>query len=117
MYSNSVLNLYLNGNELEVMALSQIGDTSDKFSIVLNDAIDEGSFMVKDFAGLTTVEQVREYVFAGSESGMNVEVSYVNGVDSADGFYISTMAIPEPAEFAALFGALALAFAARRRRR
>ncbi len=117
MYSNSVLNLYLNGNELEVMALSQIGDTSNKFSIVLNDAIDEGSFMVKDFAGLTTVEQVREYVFAGSESGMNVEVSYVNGVDSAGGFYISTMAIPEPAEFAALFGALALAFAARRRRR
>ena len=117
MYADSVLNLTLNGNQLEVLKIAQIGDTSNAFSLVLNDAIAKGDLIIGDFNGLTVADDVMKYITLGeSLSGYELFVDYVNGVDSSAGFSIYT-AVPEPATYAALFGLVALAIAAYRRRK
>lgn len=117
MYADSVLNLTLNGNQLEVLKIAQIGDTSKVFSLVLNDAIAKGDFVIDDFNGLAVVDDVMKYITLGdSLSDYRLFVDYVNGVDSAAGFSIYT-AVPEPATYAAIFGFIALAIAAYRRRK
>lgn len=117
MYADSVLNLTLNGNQLEVLKIAQIGGTSKVFSLVLNDAIAKGDFVIDDFNGLAVVDDVMKYITLGeSLSDYKLFVDYVNGVDSAAGFSIYT-AVPEPATYAAIFGFIALAIAAYRRRK
>ena len=117
MYADSVLNLTLNGNQLEVLQISQVGESSNAFSLVLNDAIAKGDLIIGDFNGLTVADDVMKYITLGeSLSDYKLFVDYVNGVDSAAGFSIYT-AVPEPATYAALFGLVALAIAAYRRRK
>ena len=117
MYADSVLNLTLNGNQLEVLQIAQVGDTSNAFSLVLNDVIAKGDLIIGDFNGLTVADDVMKYITLGeSISDYKLLVDYVNGVDSSAGFSIYT-AVPEPATYAAIFGFIALAIAAYRRRK
>lgn len=117
MYADSILNLTLNGNQLEVLQISQVGDVSNAFSLVLNDVIAKGDLIIGDFNGLTVADDVMKYITLGeSLSDYKLFVDYVNGVDSSAGFSIYT-AVPEPATYAAIFGFIALAIAAYRRRK
>ena len=112
LYANSTLNLWLGGNDVEVVHLTQVGDTSNPFSLVLQDDIERGSLIVQDFNGLVTVDDVRSYISTGAGTTGELFVESVS-----DSFYIYTVAVPEPAEWAFIFGALALGAAAYRRRK
>ena len=124
MYSGSSLGLTLNGNKLiidEINAFDSrdgndgiIAGQSMYFTIWLNDFIQEGNLVIGKLCDAVTTDDVYNYVQSNSLDG-EILVSYVNGHDNADGFSIAL--VPEPAAIAALFGALALAAAAYRRRK
>ena len=123
MYSGSSLGLTLNGNKLiidEINAFDSrdesdgiIAGESMYFTIWLNDFIQEGNLVIGKLYDAVTTDDVYNYVQSNSLDG-EILVSYVNGLDNTDGFSIAL--VPEPAAIAALFGALALAAAAYRRR-
>ncbi len=125
MYSGSSLGLTLNGNKLiidEINAFDSrdesdgiIAGESMYFTIWLNDFIQEGNLVIGKLYDAVTTNDVYNYVQIGNSLDGEILVSYVNGHDNADGFSIAL--VPEPAAIAALFGALALAIAAYRRRK
>ena len=125
MYSGSSLGLTLNGNKLiidEINAFDSrdenggiIAGESMYFTIWLNDFIQEGNLVIGKLYDAVTTDDVYSYVQIGNSLDGEILVSYVNGHDNADGFSIAL--VPEPATIAALFGALALAIAAYRRRK
>ena len=126
MYSGSSLGLTLNGNKLiidEINAFESrdenggiIAGESMYFTIWLNDFIQEGNLVIGKLCDAVTTADVYNYVQIGNDHlDGEILVSYVNGHNNADGFSIAL--VPEPATIAALFGALALAIAAYRRRR
>ncbi len=106
-YADSTLTLSLNDNALEILNIEQTGDTSKKFALELSDFIEKGQLVVNNFNNLTSSDVVKEYISADETLG-NVAVEFVNGTDSSNGYYIYTTAVPEPAEWAMIFGILAL---------
>ena len=112
LYADSTLNLWLGGNDLEVVHLTQLGDTSNPFSLVLQDDIARGSLIVQDFNGLVSVDDVRSYISTGAGTTGELFVESVS-----DSYYIYTVAVPEPAEWAFILGALVMSFVAYRRRK
>lgn len=125
MYSSSSLGLTLNGNKLiidEINAFDSrdenggiIAGQSMHFYIWLNDFIQKGNLVIGKLYDAVTTNDVYNYVQIGNSLDGEILVSYVNGHDNADGFSIAL--VPEPATIAAIFGALALAIAAYRRRK
>jgi len=116
MYDASTLNLWLNGTTLNIGAVSQTGsDSSSIFTLMLQDDVERGSLFVQDFNGLTTLEDVETYI--SNVSGEDFFVEFANGISADGGYYIYNVAVPEPAEWAMIFGAIALSFVAYRRRK
>ena len=125
MYSGSSLGLTLNGNKLIIDEINAFDSRDDNdgiiagqgmyFTIWLNDFIQEGNLVIGKLCDAVTTADVYNYVQIGNSLDGEILVSYVNGVDNTDGFSIAL--VPEPATIAALFGALALAIAAYRRRK
>ena len=111
LYADSTLNLWLGGNDLEVVHLTQLGDTSNPFSLVLQDDIVRGSLIVQDFNGCATIDDVKSYISTGAGTTGNLFVESVS-----DNYYIYTVAVPEPAAAAFAAGLLAIALAFYRRR-
>ncbi len=118
LYDGSTLNLYLNGNELEIVNLIQKNTTgnSEKFGIVIYDDIMQGDLIVQDFNKLTNVDDVKGYLsVAGDMAGKEYFVEKLdNGYFS---IYTTAGTVPEPAELAIIFGVLALGFVAYKRRK
>ena len=125
MYSGSTLGLALNGNKLIIDEINAFDSRDDNdgiiagesmyFTIWLNDFIQEGNLVIGKLYDAVTTDDVYNYVQIGNSLDGEILVSYVNGHDNADGFSIAL--VPEPATIAAIFGALALAIAAYRRRK
>ena len=125
MYSGSSLGLTLNGNKLIIDEINAFDSRDDNdgiiagqgmyFTIWLNDFIQEGNLVIGKLYDAVTTGDVYNYVQIGNSLDGEILVSYVNGHDNTDGFSIAL--VPEPAAIAAIFGALALAAAAYRRRK
>ena len=125
MYSSSSLGLTLNGNKLIIDEINAFDSRDENdgiiagqgmyFTIWLNDFIQEGNLVIGKLYDAVTTADVYNYVQIGNSLDGEILVSYVNGHDNTDGFSIAL--VPEPATIAALFGALALAIAAYRRRK
>ncbi|MBO5255530.1 MAG: PEP-CTERM sorting domain-containing protein, partial [Opitutales bacterium] len=116
MYDTSTLNLWLNGTTLNIGTVSQTGsDSSSVFTLMLQDDVERGSLFVQDFNSLTTLEDVKTYI--SNVSGEDFFVEFANGTSADGGYYIYNVAVPEPAEWAMIFGAIALGFVAYRRRK
>ena len=125
MYSGSSLGLTLNGNKLIIDEINAFDSRDDNdgiiagqgmyFTIWLNDFIQEGNLVIGKLYDAVTTDDVYNYVQIGNSLDGEILVSYVNGHDNTGGFSIAL--VPEPATIAALFGALALAIAAYRRRK
>ncbi len=116
MYDASTLNLWLNGTTLNIGSVSQTGsDSSSIFTLMLQGEVERGSLFVQDFNGLTTLEDVETYIT--NVSGEDFFVEFANGTSADGGYYIYNVAVPEPAEWAMIFGAIALGFVAYRRRK
>ena len=113
MYNDSTLNILLNGNELVIEKLISDGTTSD-FTLVLQDEIIKGSLFIGDFNSLISADDVKSHL--SSNLGSEIFVEFANGTSADGGYYIYT-SVPEPAQWAMIFGAIALGFVAFRRRK
>jgi len=113
MYNDSTLNILLNSNELVIEKLISDGTTSD-FTLVLQDEIIKGSLFIGDFNSLISADDVKSHL--SSNLGSEIFVEFANGTSADGGYYIYT-SVPEPAQWAMIFGAIALGFVAFRRRK
>ncbi len=122
IFATTKINLdVVNGAVLTITDFNQATE-GETFKIALDDEIVKGALLVADEKIGTYASEVasREYMFvdeAGNERvvGSNLWIEAVeNGFWSV---YTSNPAVPEPAEWAAIFGAIALGFAVYRRRK
>jgi len=85
---------------------------SDFTSTGFNTAITDNAAAASiDLSSITALDGQSVVYFRGTFSGIDGGVSYI------DNFQVNATAVPEPSAFAAIFGVLALGFAAMRRRR
>ena len=108
----SVLNAYTNGNAL---TFSNINNTG-----TLNIFIEDGSEWVNNKIHFTnaTVEKVVDILGTITVGDTQVDKSFWDIVsDGNKGVYINLTAVPEPAEWAMIFGAIAFGFAFMRRQK
>ncbi len=110
LYADSTINLWLNGNELEIVNLLQTGDTTNKFNVMICDDIIKGDLVIQNFNGLTSVNDIKAYISKSSD--LAEKELFVENVNNS--IYIYTT-VPEPSTYAMIFGAIALGFVAYRR--
>ena len=120
----STINLELVGEvvfELDKISLYYDGTTKaqlDKGTLSVNGFADNRIFVTEDAKG--TFERDDRFFFTATVDGKTItkeELQFVAGsFNGKDGYWVNLTAVPEPAEWAAIFGAIALGFAAYRRR-
>ncbi|NBB79672.1 MAG: PEP-CTERM sorting domain-containing protein [Verrucomicrobia bacterium] len=82
--------------------------TSTGFTTAITD---NAAAQTVDLSGITALDGLSQIYIKGDFSGID------GGVTNLDNFQVNATAVPEPSAFAAIFGVLALGFAAVRRRR
>ncbi len=110
---SSVIDIYVNGFALDINSV-QMQDGS-----LLNLVVEKGYNWVNNSVhiGLTD-DLVNQYINTITIDDTIVDSSQIQIIsDGNGGSYINLVAVPEPAEWAAIFGSIALAFAVYRRRK
>ena len=114
---NSMLTLDVSaGNVLTVGSI--VNADNSPTSVVLGEIL-KGDFIISDMAQYLADYSSQDRIYFLDEEGSKRILGtnlYIEELESASGAYTIYTAIPEPAELAAIFGALALMFAFRRRK-
>lgn len=120
----STINLELLGNAvLELDKISLYEDTTtgqllSKGTLSVSGFADNRIFVTEDAKG--TFENNNRFFFSATVDGKTItkeELQFVAGsFNGTDGYWVNLAAVPEPAEWAAIIGAIALGFAMYRRR-
>ena len=133
---NKIGELYFTGQGESTVNLELVGDAIfelDKISIYEDTStgarLDKGTLSVSGFAdnrifvtddAKNTFEKDERFFFTAAVAGKTItkeELQFVEGsFGGKAGYWVNLAAVPEPAEWAAIFGAIALGFAAYRRR-
>ncbi len=108
------LTIDFGGNSIAFDAFSN--DKADaSYNLYLKD-FESGNFLLKDTSGLDL-----DKVFVIDEAGNTLftgdQLQWSSVANSNNYYSLNTVAVPEPAEWAAIFGAIALGFVAYRRRK
>ena len=111
--SDSTVSVSPNGISFEKLIVNFAEDfvEGDSASVDLNSIFGSSTTVV-----LTALKDGKEFSVSDSHSEWNLD-SVTFGDDGNVSFIVGSQVVPEPATYAAIFGALALAFAAYRRRK
>ena len=120
---NKFNKLILNGDSLKIAITVADGahlsfkeiSVGDKATLTIKDFV-EGTIFVEDISGWENIETVALSTIDGTQYTDKEDLHWNKGkyIDGTEGFWLSTT-VPEPATCALIFGAMAMAFALRRR--
>ena len=111
---NSSIDIYVNGFNLEVDYLAM--SSTSKINLI----VEEGYDWVNGSVHFTqvTADLVSEFIDKVIVDGEEIEKSYISIVsDGSNGSFVNLTAVPEPAEWAAIIGFIALGFVVYHRRK